>query len=154
MKDQAASLFWTPKRASDQMVAALIWARHCVAPPGPAGIRSTLPTYHPSLEDHLEEGWGLPESADKPDEKRIYLPPSPDQVQRHIAALQWPARYLAAEFPLSARVLAIWLQAQAYNDSFSRLMDRRDLSRAHAYRLRDRGLAAIAMGLAADGVTP
>lgn len=144
---------WTPTLVKERMVEAVRWARYNIGPTGPSQIRSTMPAYAASLEDHLEEGWGLPETADdQPEEKvlRINLPPK--KVQQMIDTLEWCAKYLAADHPGSARMLNLWLRCRVHKADFNRQIEQRGVSRSHAYRLRDRGLSVIAQALAADRV--
>jgi hypothetical protein len=145
---------WTPTLVKERLIEAVRWARYNVGPTGPAPIRSAMPSYTATLEDHLAEGWGFPEQAEDnaPDEKvlRINLPP--EKVQQLIDALEWCAKYLAADHPGSARMLNLWVRCRVYKADFNRNIEARGLSRSHAYRLRDRGLSVIAQALAANRV--
>lgn len=145
---------WTPRLVRDRMVEAVRWARYNVGLTGPSQIRSTMPAFVASLEDHLEEGWGFPELAadNGPDEKVIRINLPPKKVQQLIDALEWCAKYLAADHPGSARMLNLWVRCRVYKADFNRNIEARGISRAHAYRLRDRGLSVIAQGLDADRV--
>ena len=51
---------WTPKRVREVLIEAVTWAQQYAGPIGPAAVRGSMPVYKPTLEDHLEEGWGLP----------------------------------------------------------------------------------------------
>ena len=145
---------WTPKAVKDRMVEAVRWARYNVGPTGPAPMRSAMPIFLPTMEDHLEEGWGLPEKAEGVDEPdrvlRIALPP--EKIQQMIDTLEWCAKYLAADHPGSARMLNLWLRCRVYRGDFNKVVEARGISRAHAYRLRDRGLSLIAQALVANRV--
>ena len=145
---------WTPKAVKERMVEAVRWARYNIGPTGPVPIRSSMPIFRPTLDDHLEEGWGLPEKAEGVEEAeqvlRIALPP--EKIQQMIDALEWCAKYVAAEHPGSARMLNLWVRCRVYKGDFNRVVEARGISRGHAYRLRDRGLSIIAQALVADGV--
>lgn len=142
---------WTPKLVGEQLVEALIWVRRYGGPVGPASIRSCMPIFKVSLEDHLAEGWGLPEVADDDDLPPVRVMASPAEVTRHIAVLEWPATYLGLERQGSGRMLGLWAACKARRCSFSKAIDGR-ISRAHVFRLRDRALSLISIGLDRDGV--
>lgn len=63
----------------------------------------------------------------------------------------WPARYLGA-FPGEREVLRVYLACLDRRGLFTRACNRRHWSRATAYRVIDRALRIIALGLARDGV--
>lgn len=138
------------------MVEAVKWARYNAGPTGPAQVRALYPTYLASDADFDAEGWGLRESADDPtDPPPQRRPLTPKQVSRLIDALHWPARYAVPGHPTSSRILNLWLRSKVYRGNFDKVIEhRREMSRATAYRYRDRALAAIAMGLTRDGKTP
>ena len=111
-----ASDVWTPQLVGEAMVEAMKWVRR-TAPAGPRGmVTASLPVSVLSLEDFLEQGWGLPENADddEPDERELILPLTAKQVSRHMAALQWPADYLCPDHIGSARMLGLWAVCKAY----------------------------------------
>jgi hypothetical protein len=148
---------WTPKLVGDRMLAALRWATYSGGPVGPSGIKGSMPAFNPTLDDHLEEGWGLPEVAgdEGAEERKLVLNVSAAQVSAHEAALNWPARYLYPAHEGSARMLGLWLRCKVYRRDFGEVVKRRGvMSRASAFRLRDRGLTTISMGLARDKVKP
>ncbi len=148
--------FWTPRRVAQELIEAVTWARHFGAPAGPSGMRSSLPAFLPTLDDHLEEGWGVPEVAgeDGPDDRPLRIPVSSERAQQLDEALNWVGVYVARSNPGTARMLSLWLKyrTQGRGKGFDPAIRRLGLSRGHAYRLRDRGLGLIAMGLTADGV--
>lgn len=156
MHEQDLSDVWTPKRVRECLVEAVRWARYNAGPTGPAEVRSLYPTYVASDDDREDEGWGLAESADDPTEP----PPArrrlkPHEVSSLIEALHWAARYAVPGHPTSARILNLWLRCKVHKGNFDKAIDRRgEMSRASAYRYRDRALAAIAIGLTDDGVKP
>ena len=151
---------WTPKLVRERLVEALRWARYAGHPAGPAPVRTMMPAYKATLEDHLEEGWGLPEIAEDESEieeaRILRLSISAERTQAYIEALGWVATYVAPTHPVSARVLNAWLRCKVYNnvDGFLRQCVQMGVSRGHAYRLRDRGLRMIAQGLDRDGSRP
>jgi hypothetical protein len=146
---------WTPKLVKERLVEAVRWARYNAGPTGPSSIRSSMPAYHPTLEDHLEEGWGFPEKADGVEEAeqvlRVQLPP--EQIDQMIWVLDWCRLYLAKDRPGDAVILNLWIRCRVYKKSFDGALKRRGfaLSRAHAYRMRDRALSLIAQRLDQDG---
>ncbi|XAI96300.1 hypothetical protein [Microcystis phage Mae-JY30] len=143
---------WTPKLVRERLVEAIRWARYNAGPTGPAPVRALMPTYIPSQAERDEEGWGHPETADD-DEPVLRRQLRPDQVSAIIDALHWPARYAVPELPTSARILNLWLRCKVYRGNFDKTIERQgEMSRASAYRMRDRALAAIAVGLERDGV--
>lgn len=149
-----ASNGWTPQLVGEAMVEAMKWVRR-TAPAGPRGmVTASLPVSVLSLDDFLEQGWGLPENADddEPDERNLILPPTAKQVSRHMAALQWPADYLVPTHIGSARMVGLWALCKASRRSFAGAVKARGVHRTAAYALRDRGLSLIAQGLARDEV--
>lgn len=146
---------WTPELVGNALVEAMRWAA-AQGPVGPKGFSYVRLPFAATLDDHLDEGWGLPEVAgqDEPTEGRplrILLPPA--VVSRHRAALEWPARYLCPDHVGSARALGLWVACKATGRSFDgALKARATIHRSVAYRLRDRGLSLVSMGLARDGV--
>ena len=78
---------------------------------------------------------------------------TPDQIDRVHQVIEWQITYLQGK-TASARMLALWLATKIYRARFSEICRRRGIPRATAYRLRDRGLTAIAIGLTADQIQP
>lgn len=153
---QDLSDVWTPKRVGETLIEAVRWARYNAGPTGPAPVRALYPTYYPSDADRDAEGWGLEESADDPTDpppQRRRL--TPKEVSRLIDALHWPMRYAVQGYPGSARILNLWLRCKVHKVNFDKTIERKGrMSRASAYRMRDRALAAIAIGLTKDGIEP
>lgn len=153
MKEQDC---WTPKLVAERLIEAVSWVRYSGGPVGPTDrIRSALPHYAPSLEDHLEEGWGIPEIAgdEMAEDRAVRLPPSPEKITAHMDALQWQSRYLADGNNGAGRMLSLWLACRVHGASFERAVDRRGtMNRRAAYRLKDRALSLIAQGLQRDEV--
>lgn len=149
---------WTPQLVRDRMIEAVRWARYNAGPTGPALIRSAMPTYEPTLEDHLAEGWGIPEKAGADDdaEKVMRIPLSPQRVDQMIWVLDWCRLYLASERPGDAVILNLWLRCRVYKGNFDAALKRRGfaLSRQHAYRMRDRALSHISQRLDMEGFQP
>ena len=144
---------WTPKLVGEALIEAIRWVRRCGGRVGPGGFATArLPEAILSLDDHLAAGWGLPETADEPEEARLVIRPTPAQIDRHLAALQWPATYLCPANHGSARMVGLWATCKATRQPFARAIDGRGVSRPAAYALRDRGLSLIAQGLDRDGV--
>lgn len=149
---------WTPERVKNILKEAIAWARRHAGPVGPAGIRGSMPSYKPTLEDHLEEGWGVPEVAgdDESWDKPIELPIDPARADYLMASLTWVGVYLInSGHPVTGKMVSLWMAHSVSRNgrAFDAALKRERMSRGHAYRLRDRGLAIIAQGLTADGVT-
>lgn len=143
---------WTPKKVGKVLIQAVRWARYNAGPTGPAQVRSLMPAYTPTALDRLVEGWD-DAPADANEEKVYRRPLTPQQVQRLIDALYWPAKYAVPELPTSARVLNLWLRCKVYKINFGKAVDQQtEISRSHAYRYVDKALSAIAQGLERDGV--
>jgi hypothetical protein len=149
---------WTPKLVREKMIEAVRWTRYNVGPTGPAPIRSTMPDVALTLEDHLAAGWGIPERADGSEDevKVVRLPVSPETVDEMVWVLDWCRLYLIGEHANAARILNLWLRCKVYKKNFDAALKARgsELSRAHAYRLRDRALSVISQRLAAEGYRP
>ena len=63
---------WTPDLVAEVMIDSLRWAADTAGHVGPRGYArsAALSGYRATLEDHLREGWGLPEEL-LPDEPRV-----------------------------------------------------------------------------------
>ncbi|MCR6673277.1 hypothetical protein [Devosia ginsengisoli] len=157
MHDMDLSDVWTPKLVGERLVEAVRWARYNAGATAPASVRALMPTFIPTANDFEAEGWGHRERAEDDDAPPPEAPRrlSPAKVSAILDALFWCARYTVDGHPGSTRVLNRWIVAKVYRMNFDKLVDREfSMSRQHAYRLRDRALAAIAMGLTRDGVAP
>lgn len=138
---------WTSKAVKDTLVEAVRWVRYSGGPVGPAAIRSCMPHYAATLDDHLEEGWGLPESADDELEvTEMRISPTPERVDELVDALTWISRFVTATNPGSARMLSLWLRCRVERHNFVEALGGK-VSRGHAYRMRDRALSLIAIAL-------
>ncbi len=149
----AAPETWTPKAVGEAMTEALRWASWAAGRVGPGGIKTVALPFIASLDEHLANGWGLPEIAgdDEPDPRRLRVMPSPEQISRHEAALDWPRVYLR-DNEGSARILALWLRCKITKRPFdASVKARATISRTAAYALRDRALSLISQGLDRDG---
>jgi len=116
-------------------------------------VSARLPEVPLSLDDFAAAGWGLPETADDPDDAppmRVQLTGA--QVTRHLDALEWPARYLA-RYDGSRQMVALWAGCKARRRPFNEAVKARGtVHRSAAYALRDKGLSIIAQGLDLDRV--
>lgn len=146
---------WTPKIVGEQLVEAMRWAA-AQGPVGPRGFNHIRLNFSATLEEHLAEGWGIPEAAEeegREEDHRLRLQLPPAVVSRHRAALEWPATYLCPDHVTSARMLGLWAACKAGKRSFDGAIKAKGgIARAHAYRYRDKGLTLISIGLARDGV--
>ena len=117
-----------------------------------------MPNYTATLEDHLAEGWGLPEKAEGVDDqtKVLRLNLTSEQVSEMHDRLEWVARYVCPDHEGDAVILQLWLYCRVYKKSFDGALQRRrfPLSRVHAYRMRDRALSIISQRLSKEGVQP
>ncbi|KQB17497.1 hypothetical protein LY44_00908 [Rhodobacter capsulatus] len=150
----AAPEQWTPKAVGETMIEALRWAQWAAGRVGSGGIKTVALPFVVTLDEHLANGWGLPETAgdDEPDPRRLRVMPSPVQVARHEAALDWPRQYLR-DHEGSARILTLWLRCKITRKPFDAAVKARGtISRTTAYALRDRALSVISQGLDRDGV--
>lgn len=157
MMHQPPADVWTPDRVKAVLKEAISWARRYAGPVGPAPMRGSMPNYKPTLEDHLEEGWGVPEVAgdELPWDKPIELPVDPIRADYLMASLSWVSVYLVnAGHPATGKVVSLWMAHSVSRNgrAFDAALKREGMSRGHAYRVRDRGLSLIAQGLTADGV--
>lgn len=145
---------WTPQLAGEALVSALKWARHAAGRVGPAGyVGMRFAEAILSDEDHAAMGWGLKEVADPDDLPPMRIMPSPAQISRHEAALQWPAVYLVGEGREgSAKAVGLWAASKAYRRSFSAAVKERGIPRGLAYQLRDKGLSIISQELQRESV--
>jgi len=153
MHGQDLSDVWTPKLVGERLIEAVRWARYAAGATGPAGIGGAMmPLYLPTIEERIENDWLDPPADEEPPPVRRQY--SPAQVSAMEAALYWPSRYAVPGLPTSARILNLWLRCKVYRGSkFGDVIERRgEMSRASAYRMRDRALSAIAQGLMRDGV--
>jgi len=148
---------WTPELVEEQLIEALRWAKHHAGRVGPAGLGGVSGVFSlvSTLEDHLEEGWGVPEIAgdDEPDERQIRPAATPEQITRHEAALEWPAEYLLPDHKGSARMVGLWCACQISKRSFNGACKARGVDRHAAMQLRDRGLSIISQGLSHDSMS-
>ena len=145
---------WTPKAVGEAMTAALRWAQWSAGRTGPGGIKTVALPFIASLDEHLANGWGLPETAgdEEPDPRRLRVMPSPEQISRHEAALDWPRVYLK-DHEGSARILALWLRCKIQKRPFDAAIKARGtISRGAAIQMRDKALSIISQGLDRDGV--
>lgn len=155
MHNQDLNDCWTPDLVRKRLILAIKWVRYNAGPTGPAAVRALYPVYYPSERDRAVEGWGYPEIAEIEDDKPRPRALSPSEITAMEDALHWVGRYAVPGAPQSARVLNIWLRCKVHKHNFSDVIDNAgQMSRASAYRYRDRALAAIAMGLEKDGVKP
>lgn len=157
MKTEQPTEQWSPKLVGERLVAAVAWAQHAAGQVGPGQMRSAALAYHPTWEERLEEGWGLPDGPDEQElamrQRRLRVAATPEQITRYLAALEWPLRYLVPAHAGDARVLNLWVRCKVLRRPFAEAVDlRKYLSRPAAYRMRDRALTLISVGLDKDGV--
>ncbi|WP_146038649.1 hypothetical protein [Paracoccus sp. SY] len=146
---------WTSRLVKDVLLETMTWAHFTAGQVGPRGFaRVAQLQWSPTLEDHLKEGWGLPEKTDETEVEDRAIPTfSQAQIKLHSQAMLWQARYLYPDNVGSSRMLALWLRTKVRRGAFDRAVEKMGVSRGHAYRLRDRALGLIAAGLTADRVS-
>lgn len=142
-------MMWSTKMVEERLIEALKTARYAVKGDG-GGASSGWPEYLSDWEDWLAQ-------ADSGTLMNRDMKPTMTankwQVSRMEEALGWQSSYLKAT-PGPARVLTWYLRSKLHGGSFAALLRRKGLSRATAYRSRDRALSIIAFGLMRDGVKP
>lgn len=144
---------WTTSLVRDVLLDTMSWANVTAGQVGPRGFaRVAGLQWSPTLEDHLKEGWGLPDKAEVEVEERPRQFFTQVQIALFSRALHWQGKYLYPDHIGSSRMLALWLRCKARRASFDKGIERLGVSRGHAYRLRDRALSRIAVGLTADRV--
>ncbi|MGA0615914.1 hypothetical protein [Paracoccus sp. KR1-242] len=148
---------WTPSRVKETLAEAISWARRHAGPVGPAPMRGSMPNFNPTLEDHLEEGWGIPEAAGDDEDwtKPIELPIDPKRADFLMASLTWVGIFLINDgHPVTGKMVSLWMahSVSRNNRAFDAAIKREKVSRGHAYRLRDRGFSLIAQRLTAAGI--
>jgi hypothetical protein len=151
---------WTVALVRAELVEAVAWVSGAG---GKVGGRDTVTAHLPfraTLEEHLAEGWGLPECADPDaelaaqDRRALRLQPTARRVAQLEAALTWTATHVAPSNAGSARMLSLWLACKVHRRSFDRAVRELGVQPGHAYRLRDRALTLIAVGLDSKGLRP
>ncbi len=143
-----------PEAVGEAMLEALRWAQWSAGRTGPGGVKTVSLPFIASLDEHLAESWGLPETAGdhEPAPRRLRVMPSPEQISRQEAALDWPRRYLS-DHEGSARILALWLRCKIQKKPFDTAVKARGtISRGAAIQMRDKALSIISQGLDRDGV--
>jgi len=145
---------WTPELVEERLIEAVTFAARTGGRAGPAGITSGMPIFTPTLEDFLEEGWGLPEPPDDDEDQEPRREPTPREVTRLVEAMQWVADLLAKDHPRRARAVNAWVCAKAFGIPFKIIIRDRGMSRSFAYALRDQGLSIISQRLDDKGVPP
>lgn len=141
---------WTPDMVADELVAATRWVFHSCGRVGPAGFRSNMPALALFAEERELEQWpSLDELEPTPQLRRAV---TPQRVSQHERVLRWPIEHLEASSG-QARVLALWLRCKAIKGlKFDEAVKRKGWSRATTYRVRDKALSQIAIGLTSKAV--
>jgi len=150
---------WIPRLVGEVLVDALRWAKKTAGPVGPAGFKTNrkLQRFIPTLEDHLEEGWGLPEVAGDEEEwlAPVELAIDPKRADLFMHALTWVGVYLINDgHPATGKILSLSLAHSVSRNSraFDAALKQEGVSRRHSYRMRDKGLSIIAQALNRDQV--
>lgn len=144
---------WTPKAVGDCIVEAVKWANRAGGRVGPAGYRSNMPALLFGGDDRIIEKW--PEIRDLEPEpmRRAYAPWQVSQFERVIG---WPMDYLAGmadKDPEACWFFRVWVESKTRKGmKFDKMLDAIGVSRATAYRKRDKILSTIAKGLTRDRI--
>lgn len=139
---------WTPKIVQTVLVGAARW---CVASEGrvkPMQFKNNMPDVFMTGLDRYFEKWAEKPEGDRP-RKRLYF--SPADISEYERAIWWPVTYLSDD-PEFGAAMQLWLQCKAERRQFDDAVDEVGLSRATAYRWRDKGFSLIAQGLTRDRV--
>lgn len=141
---------WTREMVEDRMVEAQILLDKTESKPSPEKPGSNWPRHRYEWSDLLSQAEN-PE-ASKKFERWIFNPSCKDITEME-TVLRWQTKYLG-DHPGAARVLNLYLKAKAIRKPFQVLVEERKWSRATAYRLKERALTMIAIGLMKDKVSP
>lgn len=144
---------WTPKLVGDEMIEAIRWAKYAIGRVGPAGIKSSMPKLSFFASERDLEQWPAIQELDPEPMRRSY---APWQVSRFERVLQWPMTYLGdlpKKDPEAIWFFRLWVDCKITKGmKFDPTLDQIGLSRATAYRKRDKILSEIAKGLTRDGI--
>jgi len=102
---------WTPDLVEARLIEAIRFARAVAGRAGPAGIGSGMPIFTPTMEDFLEEGWGLPDPPEEDEGEDVVTAYSPEAATRLLGALEWVADLLAPGHPNRARAVNAWVRS-------------------------------------------
>lgn len=137
---------WTPQRVGEELVQALRWCAKSGGRVGPAGFGSGMPAIIMDDFDRLAEQWPLIRDLEAEPFRRQL---SPAEVSRMERVLLWQLEYLGGRAKHQA-ALNIWLLTKIKRGlSYGDAIKAAGLSRATAYRQRDRALSIIAQALTA-----
>jgi len=140
---------WNTELVSKHLVWALKLCQRIGGSTGPSKMRAVFPDILRTLEEIKEAeeaGTGFPMS-------RIVA--SQRDATRMVETLSWQSKYLSDEkFEGMRRVLSLYLKCKLMKGlSFQREVGRRKWSRTTTYRLKDKALLIIAIGLMEDGIS-
>jgi len=140
---------WTPKDVGDELIKAARWAYQFGGRVGPSGYGSGMPAMMMTQMDRLAEKWPLLDDMDAVPMRRGY---SSHEISRFERVLFWQSDYLS-ESPVVATALCVWIFCKIKKGvRYGGAIDALGISRATAYRQRDRALSLIAVGLTRDGI--
>jgi hypothetical protein len=154
-RDLPVDHVWTSRMVADELVEAVRLCQRVVRGAGPSDRSGFWPQVLRDWGDLVMAVETAKENAKaEPDRMRHYA--TAKQITRMERAISWQGRYLSepGQAPLR-RLLALWLRCKASRGaSFGKALKRRKISKATAYRARDRALLLIAIGLMQDRVLP
>lgn len=138
--DTRFPITWTTKEVQKTLIDA---GWHCLA----TGGRAMPYLTEPGL-------WGTTSTPDDDEDerrKRLRRRRSPARISFLERAIWWPVDYLHDD-PERARMLQLWLACKMFRASFKDAVESRGVARATAYRMVERALTVISVGLDRDGV--
>lgn len=141
---------WSKEMVEERLIEAVRLAERIVIRPTPHSVGSGWPRHIYEWSDYLAQVES-PEDAKK--YNRFKISASRKEIQQMEESIQWQTLYLNGYLG-AARVLSAFLRARARRKSFTEEIKKRGWSKSTAYRLRDRALTLIALGLMRDKVMP
>jgi len=137
---------WTPQRVGEALSEALKWCAKSGGRVGPAGFGSGMPQIIMDDFDRLAEQWPLIRDTEPEPMRRSF---SAADVSRMERVLMWQAEYLSDRRD-ECKALNIWLICKVKRGlKYGEAISAAGMSRATAYRQRDKALSIIGQRLTA-----
>lgn len=141
---------WTREMVEERLIEAVRLAEDVIRNPFPDGAKSNWPKHRYEWSDLIAQ-------VESPNDARKYgrlrNTASRKEIENMESALRWQTLYLN-DHGGAARVLSAFLRARARRKSFIEIIKKNGWSKATAYRMRDRALTLIAVGLMRDKIFP
>jgi hypothetical protein len=153
VRDLPPDHVWTVDMVAKRLVAAVRLCNRIGGPVRPSDRAVGWPSILRDWGDLL--GQVETDEIGKDKEPRRYTATA-REVSEMTAAISWAATYLGGDqHEAQRRVLALWLRCKVTRGrKFSEAIKRKRWSKATSYRVRDRALLTIALGLMRDQVMP